>query len=157
MNDSEQNLFEQELGRLRPAAPPLELMQRLAEARPTPVSNPRNRRSATPVPWLILRWLLPATAMLVAAAFAWKLIPARPGRNQATAPVGPAVKADHVQINQELVNSFEAVAVLPGGEPVRFRCLEWVEDMTVRDKDRGLLIEERRPRVEVVPVRFETY
>jgi hypothetical protein len=67
------------------------------------------------------------------------------------------LKADDVQVNQELVSSFEVVAKLPGGEPVRFRCQKWRDQLVVTDKNRGVEIEQSSPRVEVVPVRFETY
>ena len=56
-----------------------------------------------------------------------------------------------------MVASFDAVARLPGGEPVRFRCREWADDVVVRDPARGIVIERRTPRLEVVPVSIETY
>jgi hypothetical protein len=62
-----------------------------------------------------------------------------------------------VQVNQELVSSFDVVAKLPTGEPVRFRCRRWKDQLVVTDKNSGIAIEESNPRVEVVPVRFETY
>jgi hypothetical protein len=62
-----------------------------------------------------------------------------------------------VQIDQALVWSFDAVARLPSGEPIRFRCREWMDQVVLSDRDRGVVFEQRAPRVEVVPVRFETY
>jgi hypothetical protein len=67
------------------------------------------------------------------------------------------LKADDVQVDQELVSSFEVVATLPGGEPVRFRCRKWEDQWVITDTNRGVEIEQSSPRVEVVPVRFETY
>lgn len=67
------------------------------------------------------------------------------------------LKADSVQIDRQLVASFDAVARLPGGEPIRFRCREWVDEVVLQDKARGLVVEQRAPRLEVIPVRFETY
>jgi hypothetical protein len=67
------------------------------------------------------------------------------------------LRADDVKIDQRLVSSFDAVARLPGGEPVRFRCENWMDQTVVSDKSRGLVVENSRPRFEVVPVGFETY
>jgi hypothetical protein len=71
--------------------------------------------------------------------------------------VPPPLKADSVQIDEQLVGAFDAVGRLPSGEPVRFHCREWMDNVVLRDKTRGVVIEQRTPRVEVVPVRFETY
>jgi hypothetical protein len=71
--------------------------------------------------------------------------------------VTPPLKADSVQIDEQLVGAFDAVGRLPNGEPVRFHCREWMDNVVLRDKTRGVVIEQRTPRVEVVPVRFETY
>jgi hypothetical protein len=49
------------------------------------------------------------------------------------------------------------VAQLPNGEPVRFRCREWRDDVVVRDPGRGLVIERSTPRLEVVPISVETF
>jgi hypothetical protein len=69
----------------------------------------------------------------------------------------PALKADDVEFDQQLVAAFDAVARLPGGQPVRFRCREWADAVVLRDSARGIVIEQRTPRLEVVPVSFETY
>jgi len=73
------------------------------------------------------------------------------------AKAAPALKADNVQIDQELLSAFDTVARLPSGEPVRFRCRTWMDQVVLTDKQRGVVIEQRTPRIEVVPVRFETY
>jgi len=67
------------------------------------------------------------------------------------------IKADDVEIDQRLVSSFDAVAQLPSGLPVRFRCREWADEVVLRDTARGIVIEQRAPRLEVVPVSFEMY
>ncbi len=147
--------FEKELLRHRPAAAPSELMAKLTVARPR--SRPVLRH-AEPVKsfWPLLRqWLIPATAVVVAGVLLWRFYPGT-NSDKRTAEAAP-VKADEVQIDRELVASFDTVARLPGGEPVRFRCREWLDEVTVSDKERGLVIERRMPRLEVVPVRFETY
>ncbi len=160
MTDTQPDTVEQELGRLRPAAPPPVLMSRLEAARPA-----RGRAAAPateePAPlWpLLLRWLAPAGAMLIAAVLIWRAAPPiyrESGGLHKSKPT-PAVVADAVEIQRELVKSFDTVAVLPTGEPVRFRCREWLDEVTLRDRDKGLVIEQRTPRVEVIPVRFETY
>ncbi len=165
MNDSEQDLFEQELRRLRPAAPPLDFRERLLAARrvaPTPNRVPRRPQSGFSLASRILRWLVPATAVGVVAFLFWRPQFRSPDHGQELATqnsgdLAPAVEADHVQLEEKLLRSFDAVALLPGGEPIRFRCQEWMDELTVRDQERGVTIEQRSPRVEVIPVRFETY
>jgi hypothetical protein len=103
------------------------------------------------------RWLVPAAALAVALAAAWWLHLPRASRNPSMETKSGLVKADDVQIDRELVSTFDAVAPMPGGEPVRFRFREWMDQVVLQDSARGVVIEERSPRVEVVSVRFETY
>jgi hypothetical protein len=162
MTDQELERFEQELRGVEPAEPPAGFMARLTDARPV-VSQ---ARSAEPKPiapafdWLrLLRWVMPATALLIAAGLVWVRSTPRVGRpsGQPGAEAPATLNADSVQLDQELVSSFDAVARLPDGEPVRFHCRKWMDNLVVSDKRRGVVIEQRAPRVEVVPVRFETY
>ena len=76
-----------------------------------------------------------------------------------TRPVAarPALAADNVEIDRTLVAAYDAVARLPGGEPVRFRLNEWADDVILRDSARSVVVEQRTPRVEVVPVGFDVY
>ena len=67
------------------------------------------------------------------------------------------IKANAVQVDHSLLASFDAVAQMPDGEPVRFRCREWQDDLVVHDEANGVFIAQSTPRVEVVPVQFETY
>ncbi len=161
MNKPEQDLFEQELQRLRPAAPPAEVRHRLLAARPVARPRRQSHAPALSLASLILRWLIPATAVFVAAVLYWRLQRSQPAEpmlaTNHSAELAPAVEADHVQLEEKLLRSFDTVALLPGGEPVRFRCMEWMDELTLRDEQRGVTIEQRSPRVEVVPVRFETY
>ncbi len=162
MKDHEQLLGEDELRRMRPAATPPELTQRLLAARPSrqPALQPPTRRAPE---WrAVLRWLVPVTASaaaVVLAVLVWRSLGPSSSfeSSRSTADAGPAVKADDVEIGQQLVSSFDTVARLPSGEPVRFRCREWMDEVILRDKEEGLTIEQRTPRVEVIPVRFETY
>ncbi len=175
MNDRDQELFEAELRKLTPARPPAELMAKLAAAQPVApreaLSAPRQRASgafpqlSTLNPqrfWrLLLRWLAPAAALgaVVAVLLVWRpLGPAtQPRAGLPTVPDKPALKANDVEIDEQLVASFDAVATLPSGLPVRLRCREWTDEVVWRDKASGLEIEQRTPRLEVVPVSFETY
>jgi hypothetical protein len=180
-NDQELERFETELRRLRPSLPPPDFLQRLksetaalvaerrAEAKAAaPATQPEKTAvhaavgASQPEAWsawrsLALRWLVPATAVLVVGAVIWRGSPpaerSKGSQQSASAPV----KADDVQINQQLVSTFDAVAPLPSGEPVRFRCREWMDEVVLRDSRRGVEVTRRVPRVEVVPVRFETY
>ncbi|MEO7677843.1 MAG: hypothetical protein ABIV39_13875, partial [Verrucomicrobiota bacterium] len=73
----------------------------------------------------------------------------------ATAPVG--LSADDVKIDHQLVSSFDAVTYLPGGEPVRLQCENWMDEVVLSDKSQGLVVENRTPRFEIVAVKYETY
>jgi hypothetical protein len=101
-----------------------------------------------------MRWLIPAAATLVVGAVIWRVnLPAARGPEISSTPV----KANDVRIDQQLVSTFDTVAQLPSGEPVRFRCRVWMDVVVLRDSRRGVEVARRVPRVEVVPVRFETY
>ena len=180
LHDQELQRFEAQLRSLSPAPAPAELLERLkSEGRvpaatgqtqgmlAEPFSAPRGRNlpelignseRANGSRWMALlaRWLVPAAAVVVVVVGTVILranLAARRGGESRPTPV----KADHVQIDQQLVSTFDTVAPLPYGEPVRFRCQEWMDEVVLRDTRRGVEVTRRVPRVEVVPVRFETY
>lgn len=168
MTEHEQNQFEAGLRRIKPRELPEEFHARLrgldlsvsalaTEVRSTAPPSP-------PVTELLLRWLLPAAAVILVTVAIW----------HGNRTLGPEtvfgddlqgvtvsetlpLRPDNIEIGKELVASFDAVATLPGGEPVRFRCQTWVDQVVVNDKSRGLFVENRTPRVVVVPVGFESY
>jgi hypothetical protein len=161
VNEIEQNEFEAELRKIKPARAPDELLKRLALAHP----DARCRRPAAPrrsegfAAWTIfLRFAGAGTAAAVAVFIAW-----RSGTGSGPAAVQPApaasgsLKADGVEVDQHLVSSFDTVAQLPGGEPIRFHVQRWMDHVKLNDKDRGVVIDHSNPRVEVVTVGFETY
>lgn len=160
MSDLEK--FEQELRSLTPAKPPAEFIERLRNLEPP---GPVQQTALPAQPgahwnWThLLRWLVPATAVLAVAGLVWlkSVHTGNHGGRPLAVTVNPPLKADSVQIDEQLVGSFDAVGRLPDGEPVRFHCREWMDNVVLRDKTRGVVIEKRTPRVEVVPVRFETY
>ncbi len=162
--------LEAELRRARPAQPPADFLQRLIAEVPGQVTerrskdslqtqlggSKRNRRLGSPdfvasSVWLRrLLWWATATAVLVLlGAVVW----------QANRPAftNVALKADDVRIDRQLVSTFDTVAPLPSGEPVRFRCEEWMDEVVLRDSRRGIEVVRRVPRIEMVPVRFEIY
>ncbi|MGO8928838.1 MAG: hypothetical protein ACLQU3_18375 [Limisphaerales bacterium] len=178
MNDNELEHLEAQLRSVSPARPPADFLQRLKSnvaaqvaerraqttlaappAQPGRTAAPETVRASEAAVWsnwprLVLRWLVPAAAVMVVGAIIWRAnLPAGRGPETASAPV----KADDVQIDQQLVSTFDAVAQLPSGEPVRFRCREWIDEVVLRDSRRGVEVARRVPRVEVVPVPFETY
>lgn len=164
MNDRDPGLFEAELRRLVPAKPPAELMAKLAEApvRSSAAHPPRpSALTAQPFWRLLLRWPTPVAALVVVTAtlLVWRPFSPEPLRhaNGPAAPEQPAVKADDVEIDEQLVASFDAVARLPSGLPIRLRCRAWADETVWRDSARGIVIERQAPRLEVVPVSFETY
>ena len=164
MNDFDLELFEADLKRLRPARPPEDLLERLEETRPGHHAGGNSVRAGWrmkpnwPAPW---GWLAAAggVAAMLVSLLVWN--PQRPTRRpndvSNSAQNTAALKADKVDIDQQLVESFDAVAQLPNGEPVRFRCSEWRDQIVLRDSARGVVIQRQIPRFEVVPVRFETY
>jgi hypothetical protein len=164
MNDREHELFEAELRRLKPAEPPEEFITRLAAAQPVSRAQHavRSRPARQPDVWRILvRWLAPAMAAAAVLAVVLVRQGHHPKAMSPTQPViasaKPAIKADNVEIDRRLVAAFEAVARMPDGEPVRFRCREWMDNVVLRDSTRGVVVEQRTPHLEVVPVGFETY
>ena len=131
-----------------------------SRSKPSAVSQ-RSTRNPQPLWWLLLRRLAPAcvVAALAAALLGWWL-PAKSERQHAKAvPVATKLgpKPDEVEIDRQLVALFDTVAQLPSGEPVRFRCRQWSDKVVFRDPARGLVIERRTPRLEVVPVSLETF
>jgi hypothetical protein len=166
--DREQDKFEAELRRIAPANPPEVFMARLlAAGPPAKATCPEALPQAVEVPGFAqwLRWLIPATAaaLVVAVVLRAGLPPiARVAISTANpetsaTPTPTVLKADDVRIRHDLISSFDAVARLPGGEPVRFRFQQWMDQVVLSDSAQGLVVESRTPRVEVVPVRFETY
>jgi hypothetical protein len=151
--------LETELRRLPPSAVPPDLMARLRAARvePEPARSAAAERAVRWWDWVIgwrgLAWATPVAAVWL-LWLAWRPA-AVPGRVILAEAHG--IKADAVQVDHSLIASFDTVAQMPDGEPVRFRCREWQDDVVVHDGANGVLITQSTPRVEVVPVRFETY
>jgi len=159
MNEPE--LFESELRRLKPARLPGEFESRL-RMQPPPSSRefePQRRLQVWRSRWSSwLRWLAPGMAVVVGLL----LVGSRLNRDGDPVPSKPAVsvpafKADQVEIDRQLLGSFDAVADMPDGEPVRFRFQQWMEAVTLRDSVRGVEVVQRTPRIQVVPVSFATY
>jgi len=163
--EREQKEFEATLRKTRLVKLPEELRSRLLAAAP-----PRKARSAPPWPalavmgWLrVLRLAIPAAAVvLIAAVVVWRNVSpsktvAKSAKSKSGMVMAAPLKADDVKIDQELVSSFDTLARLPGGEPVRFRCNQWMDQITLSNKAQGLVLQERTPRLEVVTVGFETY
>ncbi len=163
MNEFETEQIETELKQLKPAPPPENFIARCTEVlspnihyrRMGPVGAP-----ARVTPLRLFRWLAPITAAAALTVLffikhfnTFTKVPPPTNPRQA----GQPMKADNVEIVQQLVATFDAVAHLPSGEPVRFRCSEWFDDVVLRDSSQGISIQHRVPRLEVEPVRFETY
>jgi hypothetical protein len=161
VNEQEQERYEAELRRAHPARLPEQFLARLRAAKPDtepvrPTAFPQ--AAAAPGWWKLWRWLAPAMTVALAGLLVVRanLNPDN-GAGKKSPPVAYGLKADGVQVDEELESSFDVVAKLPGGEPVRFRCRKWRDQRVVTDKNHGVEIEQNNPRVEVVPVRFETY
>jgi len=160
MNQEEEHRLESVLRQIAPAAAPLDLLARLraatVEARPVP--RPTSRRPAPWAQWTMLwRGLLmagPAAAVVLLLWFAWQPTP-RPARP--ATPAAAAINPRTVSVGHSLLASFDTVAQVPGGAPVRFRCREWRDDVVIHDGAHGMVVSQSIPRVELIPLRFETY
>lgn len=161
MNDNELDRFEAELRRMPPARPPEQFMARLKAASPCvePAQTQRRPSAAKSPGWSPMwRWLSPAFAVAVAGLLLVRAsLSTSHDAKRAPLAVTYGAKGDDIQVDQELVSSFDVVATLPGGQPVRFHCQKWNDQVVVTDTNRGVEIVQSSPRVEVVPVRFETY
>ena len=148
--------FEAELKTLSPARSP----QRAVEAVLASVTAPPVE-SIRPWNWSdYFRWLLPAAGVAAVASFMIGNVVLPPARHKPVsnpASAKPPLKADQVEIDRRLLANFDAVGTLPGGQPVRFRCAQWMDTVSVRDSAAGLVIERTTPRLEIVPIGFEIY
>jgi len=107
---------------------------------------------------LWFRRLAPATVALLAVLVV--VFQGGTHRNPAPPDISvpvPALKADQVEIDQQLLSSFDTVAEMPDGEPVRMRVNQWMDEVTLRDSASGVEVVQRTPRVKVVPVSFAVY
>ena len=159
MMQEEQDRLAAALRQIPPAAPPDDLMARL---RAVTVEVPlEDRRDATRLSWwkrLPTGWRRMAIfAPAAAIVFLWLAFRPATRTETMSSSDSPGIKANAVQVGHSLVASFDTVAQLPGGEPVRFRCREWQDDVVIHDDAHGVVITKSTPRVEMVPVRFETY
>lgn len=163
MRDLDPNLFEKELADMRPARPPEALMRRLVEARPKMGRSYSFLSLRQPGNWpLRVRWATAGAAALLSIFLAVAL--SNPKREPVPAPGRQLVKAgrstlnaDNIEIDRQLLASFDTITQMPDGEPVRLRCRQWLDSVVVRDSRRGVEIERQEPRLEVVPIAFETY
>jgi hypothetical protein len=167
MSDHDLATFEQELQALKPSHPPREFSDRVARAVASEIrtaetevlaSAPNAAGGMSLVGFLNqfrfhLRWMAPVAVLVLQSDLLGLKDPTR----GATAPPAPGMKADDVKVDSTLVSSFDAVASLSDGEPVRFRCEEWLDEVQLMDTSRGLVYSQKVPRVTVVPVCFETY
>jgi len=161
LNDHELERFEAELRRAAPAPLPEEFIARLRAAKLG--AEPTGRMRLEPKHgwarwWRLGRWAAPAVAAAVVGLMVGKgKVDLQSIANKKPLAVTGGLKMHDVEVDHDLVNSFDVVATLPGGLPVRFRCRQWKDQLLVTDKSRGVEVQQDSPLVEVVPVRFETY
>ena len=157
--EDEQERLEAGLRRTPPATVPPELMERLRTALASrPAQPPASRPAIGWRTWLTgwRGWAATATAAaLVILLWLGFRSPAGPARVKSS--VSPATAPAAVQVDHSLVATFDEVAQMPDGEPVRFRCREWQDDVVIHDHAHGVMISSSTPRLEVIPLRFETY
>jgi len=163
MTDHELETFAASLRQIKPGRLPEEFHERLRSVPWQPVVPPIAHRQPIAVTanfgWL-WRSLIPATAAIIIAVVWLGRQSSNSTRSPQTPPLAstaPSLEVDTVEWSQELLSSFDAVATLPSGEPVRFRCQQWQNKLTLDDQKQGLLVENWSPQIVVVPVRFESY
>ena len=163
MNDNDP--LEEELRRLRPAAPPEAFQQRLlgiVAGRPS-----RTRDAATPAAppsgWLAFLWRPRTAAWIAAPAFALALA-AFPW-HRPSPPVPPASRAaaagfvpDSITLSQEVLARYDgSIVQRPDGEVVRLICYDRVNRVILKDSRQGSVVEHREPQREIVPVHINIY
>jgi|WetSurMetagenome_2_1015567.scaffolds.fasta_scaffold584273_1 hypothetical protein len=172
LRDQELEAFEAELRKIKPTSAPNALVSRLSAVRPTSRPEVVDRVESAPrgYAWVrFMRWLAPATALgvLLVITLGRQYRPnavrtdtdseqAKASSVPISSRIRPA-KADEIEIGRTLVATFDAVAELPSGEPVRFRCQQWADTTIFRDRARGIAVERSTPRLEIVPVSLDTY
>ena len=171
MNDFEPETIETELASLKAARLPedfaADLSRKLARVQPQASSFQPSR---TPTSFLSLwfRWAIPAVAAVavisILALYRVSGIRSKSPQNAvvaekaaSSAPSPSVLKPDAIVISQELVGNFDAVTRLADGAPVRLRCQEWMDEVQLRDPARGIWVERRKPRLEIVRVGYEVY
>lgn len=159
MSNEDWKTIEKELERLSPAPLPAEFEKRLYAARPV-MADPQLHRSLQPSSsvWRILRlrWIAPAFA--TAVAIIWFCLP-----RQSTVSNSPAISearftrltVDRVEIDRQLIDAFEGLAQMPDGQPLRFRCYDWVEHVRLCDSIQNVVFERNEPHREIIPVRYD--
>lgn len=153
MSDFDPSRLEAELRALVPARAPRHLVNKTLERlSPSKVEDSGwSWRDA-------LSWLIPALGIGLIAVLVL-ILPSAWGRRPAAhlPSAYTSLKADQVEINRQLLANYDAVGQLPNGESVRFRCAQWVDKVSVSDSTDGFRIERTIPRLEIVPIGFETY
>jgi len=172
MQNQELEALEAELRKVKAIPAPEALITRLLAVQPTPSPTVVDHVQSEPrgYAWIrLLRWLAPATALgaLLVILLGRDSPPGNPrtGPNSQQARLGSArlsstakpSEADEIEIGKTLLTTFDAIAELPSGEPVRFRCQQWADTTVFRDRARGIAVERSTPRLEIVPVSLETY
>lgn len=171
MKEPDLDSLEKDLHRLRPAASE-EFVNRLVACRPprSEAREPMRRANffeqmRMPLDrigfWL--RWCAAPAALVCIIGIVWfrpepppTLVDAS-GTNRAQQLTEIPAGVGQVEIEHDLVDSYEMVADSPAGVPVRFRLDKWRDTVVYRDPRTGLAVERRSPRFEVVPISLETY
>lgn len=140
--------LEELLGRLSPAPPGPELMQRLREARP-----PEKRPSPFRRVWLAL-----PLAAAAGVAFAW-LAQSPPAEAQKPiveqAPEEPLEPVGSVQHLMEVADL--GIVVGENDQPVRLIRTRWIDEIVYAPREGGEPVKEGRLREEVLPVSLDLY
>ena len=159
MKNEESEKLEDSLRQISPAGVPGQLMERLRAAKVArPVPNQQPPARVTSWASVIFGWRGWTFAGAAAAVTLFVWVTAFPLKTPETVHTpGTGLKANAVQVGHSLVASFDTVAQMPDGEPVRFRCRQWQDQMEVHDDVHGVVITKNTPRLEVIPVGLETY
>jgi hypothetical protein len=139
--------IEELLGRLSPAPPGPELMERLRAARP-----PEKK----PLPFRRL-WLALPLAAAAGFAFAW-FTPGPPAVSKPVAGEPPKEPRQPVGSVQHLMEVADlGIVVGENDQPVRLIRTRWVDEILYAAPDGGEPVKEGRLREEVLPVSLDLY
>lgn len=161
MTESEERHWESELRRAAPAPVPAELLEKLRKA----AASSKRSAGHSLHPFVVLRlvrgwyWAALSSLAIVVCLLAFPALRGSHSKEIAHSPAsGPApARLPVVLVDHALVSTYEAVAEMPGGLPVRFQCRKWMDKVEMRDAQGGLVVEQSTPRLEIVPKCLETY
>ena len=140
--------LEELLGRLSPAPPKPELMERLRAARPPEVK---------PRPVLLRFWLPLSLAAAAGVVFAWLAQAPPPATQQVVEQPKPEARQPVGSVQHLMEVADLGVVVGENDQPVRLIRTRWIDEILYAAPGGGEPVKEGRLREEVLPVSLDLY